>query len=474
MINAEIVLNTERGAIVAPAGCGKTHLITEALLLQNSKPILVLTHTTAGVSALKKRLRKLSVPTKHYIVTTIDGWALRIANSFPNSCPIHSSPEKPKMFYPEVRQSVVTLLNSGGISDIVQASYSRLLVDEYQDCDVNQHNLITSLSAVLPTVIFGDPMQCIFNFAKSILPNWNSEVLKHFPLIGELNTPWRWINAGAPALGEWVLAARESLKLGARVDLQTCPAHVIWHPLTDMYKTDRTNQHNAQHFILNSYPTDSLLVIGSSMDEQSRHDYAQGNQRIEVVEPIQLSSVTRAASQFDIKIGLELTAAILQVASTMMTNVAKTVTFQRVESILNGRNRTPATNSEQALCDVAIDSSRSNILEAMQKLELKPGTHVYRKSAFDALKESLSIAITSPTVSVFEAASLVRERIRQRGDNRIPYRAIGSTLLLKGLEADHCMILDAQANGMNANNLYVALSRGAKTITIFSRSAYIP
>jgi DNA helicase IV len=91
-----------------------------------------------------------------------------------------------------------------------------------------------------------------------------------------------------------------------------------------------------------------------------------------------------------------------------------------------------------------------------------------------ALKESVSIAISSPTISVFEAASSVRERLRHQGDKRIPNRAIGSTLLLKGLEADHCMILDAQANGMNANNLYVALSRGAKTITIFSRNAYIP
>ena len=473
MINAEIVLNTERGAIVAPAGCGKTHLITEALLIQNSKPILVLTHTTAGVSALKKRLRKLSVPTTHYIVTTIDGWALRIANSFPNNCPIHSSPEAPRQFYPELRQSVLTLLNTGSINDILKASYSRLLVDEYQDCDVNQHNLVTSLSTALPTVIFGDPMQCIFNFAGP-MPNWNGEVLKHFPLIGELNTPWRWINAGAPALGEWVLAARESLKLGARVDLQTCPAHVIWHPLKNIHQTDRTNQYNVQHSILNSYPEDSLLVIGSSMNNQSRHDYAQGNSRIEVVEPVQLTDITTAAIQLDNKIGLELTAIILNVVSKMMTNVAKTATLQRVESILNGQNRTPATNIEQALCDVATNSSRSNILEALQKLELKSGTRVYRKNAFDALKESVSIAINSPTISVFEAASSVRERLRHQGDKRIPNRAIGSTLLLKGLEADHCMILDAQANGMNANNLYVALSRGAKTITIFSRNAYIP
>jgi hypothetical protein len=468
-MRAEAVINTQRGAIVAPAGCGKTHLITETLSVKNTKPILVLTHITAGVSALKKRLRKLSVPTSHYVVTTIDGWALRIANSFPIICPIHSSPENPRLFYPEIRQAVLRLLITGSISDILQASYSRLLVDEYQDCDVNQHNLITSLSDVFPTVIFGDPMQCIFNFGGP-MPDWDNEVLQHFPLIEELDTPWRWNNVGAPALGEWILATRESLQQVVRVDLQTCPAHITLLPLTDIVQTDLTNQRNAQHAILKHYPTDSLLIIGSSINERSRHRYAQGSSRIEVVEPVQLAS---AASQFDNNAGVALSSTIMKVASTMMTNVEMAKTSQRIDSILNGRSRTVATNSEQALCNVAIDSSRTNILNALQQLELKSGAQVYRKGACNALKDSISLAITSPATSMFEAASSIRERLRQQGDKRIPSRAIGSTLLLKGLEADHCMILDAQARGMNANNLYVALSRGAKTITIFSRDVYI-
>lgn len=472
-MRVEAVLDTERGAIVAPAGCGKTHLITETLSVKNLKPILVLTHTTAGVSALKKRLRKLSVPASHYVITTIDGWALRIANSFPRTCPVHSSPESPRFFYPEIRQAVLRLLNTGCISDILQASYSRLLVDEYQDCDVNQHNLITSLSDVLPTVIFGDPMQCIFNFRGTTMPNWNDDVLHRFPIIDELGTPWRWNNAGSPALGEWILAARETLQRGGRVDLRTCPAHIVLNQLTDIPQTDLVNQRNAQHAILNRYPTDSLLVIGSSVCDRSRHSYAQGSSRIEVVEPVQLASVTSAASQFDNNIGLTLSTTILQVASTMMTNVEMAKTSQRVESILNGRNRTPATVSEQTLCNTVLDGSRSNILEALQQLELKPGTRVYRKVAYNALKDSISLAITSPTASMFEAASSIRERLRQQGDKRVPSRAIGSTLLLKGLEADHCMILDAQARGMNANHLYVALSRGAKSITVFSHNAQV-
>lgn len=93
---------------------------------------------------------------------------------------------------------------------------------------------------------------------------------------------------------------------------------------------------------------------------------------------------------------------------------------------------------------------------------------IYRKTAFHALKEATSIAAQAPEHSLFDAAVKVRARIRHAGDKRIPHRAIGSTLLLKGQECDHAIILDAGA--LNSKNLYVALSRGAKSITVFARS----
>jgi len=72
-MSVDAVLSTERGLIVAPAGCGKTHLITEVLDVPAIKPYLVLTHTTAGVAALKQKLRRLGVNNKNYVVATIDG-----------------------------------------------------------------------------------------------------------------------------------------------------------------------------------------------------------------------------------------------------------------------------------------------------------------------------------------------------------------------------------------------------------------
>ena len=62
MPDAEVdLLEIECGSVTAPAGCGKTHLIAETLLRHSGpKPILVLTHTNAGVAALRGRLSKLA------------------------------------------------------------------------------------------------------------------------------------------------------------------------------------------------------------------------------------------------------------------------------------------------------------------------------------------------------------------------------------------------------------------------------
>ena len=68
MSRAEIDLRAvERGTITAPAGCGKTELIAQTLRAhRESKPILVLTHTNAGVAALRARLDRAGGPTKAY------------------------------------------------------------------------------------------------------------------------------------------------------------------------------------------------------------------------------------------------------------------------------------------------------------------------------------------------------------------------------------------------------------------------
>lgn len=468
-MSVDAVINSLKGLVVAPAGCGKTHLITETLSVQAEKPYLVLTHTTAGVAALKKRLKQQGVPHKNYRVATIDGWALRIANMFPVTCPIQATPDNPQAFYPELRRNVNSFLRAGHISEIIRASYSRLLVDEYQDCGMDQHTLVCSLSEILPTVVFGDPMQTIFNFEGLVHPNWEQVVRIHFPQILELDNPWRWENANTRELGQWILAARNLLFQGNQINLQTCPDYVNWYPLTGNERTDLQNQNNAQFQIRNNKSEDeTFLVIGDSRRVGSRHNFAKIAHGIDVVEPVEFTDVIEAATNIDKMQGVQLVEQLLTAIAKMMTGVDRARLLQRLQSILAERNRTPAVPVELAAKTVAEQGSRESINELLIQLDNKHDSKVFRRGAFSALKNTIAISISEPTKSMSEVAKIVREKRRHSGDKRIPKLAIGSTLLLKGLEADHILILDAGT--MDANNLYVALSRGAKSITVFSAS----
>ena len=162
------LLAFHRGTITAPAGCGKTQLIADALTRHSgSKPILVLTHTNAGVVALRGRLDRAGVSSKAYRVYTIDGWAMRLISTFPARSahdPDILRLSNARSDYPSIRVAAANLIHAGHVHDVLAASYARLIVDEYQDCSIRQHAVIACASEALPTCVLGDPMQAIFGF----------------------------------------------------------------------------------------------------------------------------------------------------------------------------------------------------------------------------------------------------------------------------------------------------------------------
>lgn len=239
----------ERGTITAPAGCGKTHLIADALTRHDqAKPIIILTHTNAGVVALREKLDRLGVPPKAYRVVTIDGWAIRLLSTFPQRSghdPALLKLANPGTDYPNIRVAAAKLLKAGHVNDILNASYDRLIVDEYQDCSIRQHAMIAHAAGILPTVVLCDPLQAIFGFGGDPLVAWD-DVIRNFPIVGQLNTPWRWINAGAEPLGKWLLEVREKLLRGETIDLRQAPAAVMW------VKLDGSDDH-AKKYVLRAF-----------------------------------------------------------------------------------------------------------------------------------------------------------------------------------------------------------------------------
>ncbi len=453
-----------RGSITAPAGCGKTQLIADTLAAHvGAKPILVLTHTNAGVAALRSRLARAAVPGSAYRISTIDGFAMRLAGKFPlrSGLPAYVLDlANPGQDYLAIRDAAASLLQAGHITPLLRATYARLLVDEYQDCNAAQHRLVAGAAEVLPTCVLGDPMQAIFGFRGNRLVDWRTEVEMQFPAIGALQTPWRWRLAGTEALGQWLLNARTQLQAGHDLDLRTAPGEVQWVQLQagtteeQRRRAARTRGRNAQ---------DSVLIIGDATNVRGRHQLTSQTPGATVVERVDLVELIQFARTFN-PAGADPLRQVVEFAASVMTDVGAAGLLNRVQILRQGRPRNPPTPIEAAAVAFANTPSVAEAFRLLHAFSLQPGAHVYRP---EVLRNCLAAmqAAAGGGCTLYAAALQVRERQRHQG--RPPSRrAVGSTLLLKGLESDVVVVLDPQA--MTAQHLYVALTRGARQLVVCS------
>lgn len=464
------LLGADRGSVTAPAGCGKTQLIANNLVAHaGSKPVLVLTHTNAGAAALRLRLQRAEVPSSNYRVATLDGFAMRLISWFPGR-----SGHDPRILllddrnndYPAIRQAALALLEGRHITAALKATYSRAFVDEYQDCNLMQHAIVNALADALPTVVLGDPMQAIFNFRNNRLVQWRQDVLTAFPRLGRLQTPWRWINAGAEDLGHWLLQARDELRMGRPVDLRAAPPRVEWIQL-DGADPDARRRAAAQTRLRADEA--NILIVGDSMQVGGRHQLTSQTPGATVVENVELTDLMSFARRLDLRAddALEL---VLDFAGEVMTGVGPRAFLERVRTIQQGRQRKPASEAEAKAVAFAAEPSLLGAVELLRALTEQPGTRTYRPDMLHSCRTAMREAAQSGC-GFAEAALRVRERNRHMG-RLVAKRAVGSTLLLKGLEADVAVIL--QPERMDASNLYVALTRGARRVLVCSQDGIHP
>lgn len=459
------LLAIERGTVTAPAGCGKTHLIAEALTRHvNTKPILVLTHTNAGVAALRGRLDSAGVPSKAYRLSTIDGWAMRLVSTFPvrsTHSPDILKLANPRTDYPNIRVACANLLKEGHISDILVASYERLIVDEYQDCSIRQHAIVAHAAQTLPTCVLGDPLQAIFGFGGDDLANWQEDVCTNFPIAGELTTPWRWINANAEPLGHWLLEVRAKLLRGEPIDLRAAPAAVSWVEL------DGSQDHQRRLAAARVQPPNGegcVLIIGDSMSPDSQRQFASQTPGAITVEAVELKDLVSFARNFDLS-APDALAQLAQFAQRVMTNVGVADLLRRIQSLVRGAARNPPTEVERlALTFVQAPSHRAAV-DLLIEISKEGGVRTYRPAVLRACIKALQLCEGAESLTFYDATIRIREQNRLIG-RPLPRRAVGSTLLLKGLEAEVAVILNAEA--LDARNLYVAMTRGSKALTVCS------
>jgi DNA helicase-2/ATP-dependent DNA helicase PcrA len=453
MPDLDELLGKGNASVIAPAGHGKTELI--AKLAAKGRRSLVLTHTHAGVHALRARLKRLKVPANLAFVDTIAGWSMRYAYAFPGVA-------RPPEGYPvneewdQLYEGAARAIQIPAIRQVVEASYDRIFIDEYQDCGDSQHLLATALSKILPTIVFGDPMQGIFEFARARL-SWDEDIYPIFPLVATLDEPFRWKDKN-PDLGAWIAETREKLMLGEPIDLRD--PRIDYRPAAGAFDM-------AAFFQGHDEKDGSFAAINAY--KQTCYDLAKATSgRYQAIEEVEGKALIRFAKTWDEAVdGIGRRAAIDALVGECFRIKA------REES--DGLDE-QALEISEILDDIAQGLDIGNGAQAasayLSASRKHPRWKLYRSELWrDAERASADLEF-SRAESMREAATNVRQRATHTG-RKLPPRTVSTPLLLKGLEFDHVVVPDA-SHFMNqrqaqAKLFYVAVSRATRTLTITSQ-----
>ena len=109
---------------------------------------------------------------------------------------------------------------------------------------------------------------------------------------------------------------------------------------------------------------------------------------------------------------------------------------------------------------------RGNLAHFLSALKGTNGVKVTRADLFNRAMGILRKHALQPHLTFLQAAEEYQTEFRHKGRPLGHRKLIGTTLLVKGLEFDHAIVLDAAC--LSKKELYVALTRGARSITIIS------
>lgn len=434
--------------VTAAAGCGKTTAIVKAVAKSTGKQ-LILTHTNAGVAALRSSLRKHSVSESKYRVETIASWLFKYSIAYPSMSGLKNA-RPTSGEWKEVYTATERLFEHPFVRDILPASYTGVFVDEYQDCEKQHHKIILKISECLPVRVMGDPLQTIFRFNNNQPVDWGIDVLPHFTILPELTIPHRWQKMDAnEELGKSLIDIRVKLQNGESVDLTAYPAitWICWseeqeiQSCRDASKNKKGTIVGIHQWRKNGYAiARNLDGMYQSVEEMDCDDLIKCVRNLEK---------HRSNNNF-IGIVNELKSLILKVCS----------------------NRSPFQEGDLQEGLARLEKGDiSAVIEIVDKVIENPNKKVYRGELITELKRTVQEFLTDKHSSLDEAAYVARYRTRVYG-RKLDNKIISSTLLIKGLEFDHSIILNADQM-QNVENFYVAVTRASKSLTVLSAKPMI-
>jgi len=456
------MLGARRGFTVAAAGCGKTELLGQIVFHEGSGRQLLLTHTHAGVAAMKKRLNALKVPPSRYHLDTIAGWCLRYGASYPSISGLSPDAEAEpdwQTVYPGAEQVLRTALGSR----ILRESYDGVLVDEYQDCSCRQHRVVEAIAEHLPCRGVGDPLQSVFGFRDDPCVSW--EVIgEDFDVLEDLRHPWRWRRQGKNAeLGRWLVEVRAELESRRRLHIDhDAPVKWIEH------NGDNTAVWAAACREVGA-PRDSAVAILKWPNQCIDLARRLGG-RWPIVERFDDPDMLTLAAGLAIADGPQAVGLLFRFLAPRMTGIS-TDLRRMVEAIEQGRATSRFSKNREHLDRLqtfAAGPSPDTGLAVLEGVLAQREWWLYRKGCVHQLRAALRECRGGSLHELRDAGAAARTRARHRG-RRTHRRTIGTPLLIKGLEFDHAALL-WEPSHFTVEGLYVAITRASKSVIIVSRS----
>ena len=452
-VDIDKIKNMDNIFMIAPAGCGKTETIVDIIKEQNqNKKYLILTHTNAGVECISKRLKNKNVSNSQFKVYTIASFCYKYVNAYPKLSNVETCKRDD---YNAIYKGMVNLLINGNIQKVIKSTYSEVLIDEYQDCIEIQHEIIVSLSKIIPCKLFGDPLQGIFGF-KDKLVDWK-EVANDFSFARTFSYPWRWEKHNKQ-LGNWIMQTRQKLLNNENIELKNLPLGVQY-----IYNDDKgINLRNIAYSLLNN-KADNLFLF---QYEQEAHSFAQkmGGKYYsqEEIECKTLRDITKDIqdNSYNTVIAIyKLAEKCFTQFNAQLGNIYRKIQKRDYNFKRISKNKEIAIESIKAI-------QTNNYTGLLQEFENNKEMKIYRKELWCELKRVLNEVRLNTSKDISE----IIEDIRNTSSTTRKYKyknLVSRILLVKGLEFNTVVLVNPEK--LTKELFYVGISRPTERLIIVSK-----
>ncbi len=411
-----------------------------------------MTHTHAGVDSLRRRLsQKYKIHHNKYCVETIHSFALRFAGSYPKTTGLEIKTPQDDTDYAQIISSATKLFQTRLGKDLLRYSFVGIFVDEYQDCDISQHSLISNLAQILPCRIVGDPLQGIYDFGDNKIVNWDNDVFPNFDQLPDLTTPYRWKDTNEK-LGERIGELRKQLLTREEIKFRS----VIQDSYQEIIKCLYDSKNEDSVFVI-CEPSPSARYFPHGLAKSMNNTY-------HTIEPLTSQDLSNYAKKIEEAKGKKRLQHVVDFSKICLAKIA------------NPCRKVIAQNSNLSEGEIALKQHFQNITDNNHLM------HVYdlllffeeefsptfkRRQLWQEMKKGLYELVFGQEDTLEHAAWDIRNQYRFYR-NRIPKRCISRTVLLKGLQCDHVIVVRPEL--FDKKNLYVALTRASSKVTIISNS----